>query len=155
MRKKTSPSFPPLPHPRRVFTGASGRDKLPGEMRINSGTNNRLWKVELQRLADEIGVPITVCHYPPGTSKWNKVEHRLFSFITINWRGKPLRTYETIVNLIGATTTETGLDVRCELDDATYEKGRKITDEQMKALNIRGHKFHPDWNYTISPRATA
>ena len=121
----------------------------------SNGYRTRLWKLELQQLADEIRVPITVCHYPPGTSKWNKIEHRLFSFITINWRGKPLRTYQTIVNLIGATTTETGLEVRCELDDAMYQKGLKVTDEQMEAVNIRGHRFHPEWNYTISPHVTA
>lgn len=121
----------------------------------SNGHRTRLWKFELQQLADEIDVPITVCHYPPGTSKWNKIEHKLFSFITMNWRGKPLRTYQTIVNLISSTTTETGLEVRCELDNSTYEKGRKVTDEEMATLNIRRHKFHPDWNYTISPRSQA
>ncbi len=91
-------------------------------------------------------------HYPPGTSKWNKIEHRLFSFITLNWRGKPLRTYQTIVSLIAATTTAAGLEVKCELDDSTYEKGRRVTDDEMETINIRRHRFHPDWNYTISPR---
>ncbi|MDH5658995.1 MAG: ISAzo13 family transposase [Nitrosopumilus sp.] len=119
----------------------------------SNGYRTRLWKLELQQLADEIGVPVTVCHFPPGTSKWNKIEHRLFSFITMNWRGKPLRTYQTIVNLIAATTTETGLDVHCELDDAEYEKGRKVTDDEMAVINIRRHRFHPEWNYTISPRS--
>jgi transposase len=118
----------------------------------SNGHRTRLWKLELQQLVDEIGVPITVCHYPPGTSKWNKIEHRLFSFITLNWRGKPLRTYQTIVSLIAATTTEAGLDVRCELDDTTYQKGRKVTDDVMETINIKRHRFHPDWNYTISPR---
>lgn len=118
----------------------------------SNGYRTRLWKYELQRLADEIGVPITVCHYPPGTSKWNKIEHRLFSFITLNWRGKPLRTYQTVVSLIAATTTEKGLEVSCELDGATYQKGRKVTDEEMATINMKGHAFHPDWNYTISPR---
>jgi transposase len=118
----------------------------------SNGYRTRLWKLELQQLADEIGVPIAVCHYPPGTSKWNKIEHRLFSFITLNWRGKPLRTYQTIVNLIAATTTKTGLDVRCELDDATYQKGRKVTDDEMETINIEGHRFHPEWNYTLWPR---
>jgi hypothetical protein len=112
----------------------------------------RLWKYELKQMADEIDVPITVCHFPPGTSKWNKVEHRLFSFITMNWRGKPLRTYQTIVNLIASTTTEAGLTVRCELDDNVYEKGRKVTDEEMNSINLEKHDFHPEWNYTISPR---
>lgn len=118
----------------------------------SNGYRTRLWKVELQRLADELGIPVTVCHFPPGTSKWNKIEHRLFSFITKNWRGKPLRDYQTIVNLIAATSTQTGLKVRCELDDGEYEKGRKVTDAELAALNIRPHKFHGDWNYTISPR---
>lgn len=118
----------------------------------SNGYRSRLWKLELQQLSDEIGAPITVCHFPSGTSKWNKIEHRLFSFITMNWRGKPLRTYQTIVNLIAATTTETGLDVHCELDTAEYEKGRKVSDDEMATINIRPHKFHPEWNYTISPR---
>jgi transposase len=118
----------------------------------SNGYRTRLWKVELQHLADEIGIPITVCHYPPGTSKWNKIEHRLFSFITMNWRGKPLRTHATIVNLIAATTTVTGLEVRCVIDDNIYEKGRKVSNEEMDAINIKPHKFHPEWNYTISPR---
>ncbi len=118
----------------------------------SNGHRTRLWKLELQHLVDEIGVPVTVCHYPPGTSKWNKIEHRLFSFITLNWRGKPLRTYQTVVSLIAATTTETGLDVRCQLDDSTYEKGRKVTDEDMASINLKRHRFHPEWNYTISPR---
>jgi hypothetical protein len=118
----------------------------------SNGYRTRLWKLELQQLADEIGVPIVVCHYPPGTSKWNKIEHRLFSFITLNWRGKPLRTYQTIVSLIAATTTETGLQVQCKLDDASYQKGRKVTDAEMRTLNVKGHRFHPEWNYTIRPR---
>ncbi len=91
-------------------------------------------------------------HYPPGTSKWNKIEHRLFSFITLNWRGKPLRTYQTIVSLIAATTTAAGLEVKCELDDSTHEKGRRVTDDEMETIDIRRHRFDPDWNYTISPR---
>ena len=121
----------------------------------SNGYRTRLWKLELQRLSDEIDVPITVCHYPAGTSKWNKIEHRLFSFITLNWRGKPLRTYETVVQLIAATTTEAGLEVRCHLDEEQYEKGRKVSDEELAAVNIRGHRFHPEWNYTISPRREA
>ncbi|MCP4741615.1 MAG: ISAzo13 family transposase [Actinomycetales bacterium] len=119
----------------------------------SNGYRLRLWKWELQGLADELGIPITVCHLPPGTSKWNKIEHRLFSFITLNWRGKPLVDYQTIVSLIAATTTTQGLDVRCELDTTVYEKGRKITDAEMATLNIRRHEFHGDWNYTLSPRA--
>jgi len=117
----------------------------------SNGYRTRLWKLELQQLADEIGVPITVCHYPPGTSKWNKIEHRLFSFITLNWRGKPLRTYQTVVSLIAATTTAKGLDVHCELDATTYQKGKKVTDDEMDTINLKGHRFHPEWNYTISP----
>ena len=115
----------------------------------------RLWKFELQRLADEIGRPITLCHYPPGTSKWNKIEHRLFSFITLNWRGKPLHDYRTVVELIGATTTEAGLKVYCELDENTYEKGRTISEAQMNAISLHRHDFHGDWNYTIKPREKA
>ncbi len=117
----------------------------------SNGYRTRLWKLELQRLADEIGIPITVCHFPPGTSKWNKIEHRMFSFITINWRGKPLRTYQTVVNLIAATTTKTGLEVQCEVDPWAYEKGRKVSDEEMKTIKLRAHRFHGEWNYTIAP----
>ena len=117
----------------------------------SNGYRTRLWKLELQRLADELGIPVTVCHFPPGTSKWNKIEHRLFSFITINWRGKPLRTYQTVVNLIAGTKTRTGLNVQCELDPYTYEKGRKVTDAEMETVNLRPHKFHGEWNYTIAP----
>jgi hypothetical protein len=118
----------------------------------SNGYRVRLWKVELQTLADEFKLPITVCHLPPGTSKWNKVEHRLFSFITMNWRGKPLRSYRTIVQLIAATTTDTGLKVRAELDQRKYPKGLKVSDAQLAAVNISRHSFHGDWNYTISPR---
>ncbi len=117
----------------------------------SNGYRVRLWKVELQKLADEIKLPITVCHLPPGTSKWNKIEHRLFSFITINWRGKPLRSYRTIVQLIAATTTDAGLKVRAELDENKYPKGIKVSDTQMAAINLACHSFHGDWNYTISP----
>jgi len=118
----------------------------------SNGYRVRLWKIELQKLADELKLPITVCHMPPGTSKWNKIEHRLFSFITINWRGKPLRSYRTIVQLIAATTTDTGLKVRAELDENKYPKGVKISDVQMAAINLSRHAFHGDWNYTIAPR---
>jgi hypothetical protein len=111
----------------------------------------RLWKVELQNLADLLGAPITVCHFPPGTSKWNKIEHRLFSFITMNWRGKPLTDYLTIVNLISSTKTSKGLHVQCRLDQRTYEKGRIVTDEEMAMVNIKRHEFHGEWNYTINP----
>ena len=117
----------------------------------SNGYRVRLWKVELQKLADELKLPITVCHLPPGTSKWNKIEHRLFSFITINWRGKPLRSYRTIVQLIAATTTDAGLKVRAELDEKKYPKGVKVSDLQMADINLTRHSFHGDWNYTISP----
>jgi hypothetical protein len=118
----------------------------------SNGYRVRLWKVELQKLADELRLPITVCHLPPGTSKWNKIEHRLFSFISINWRGKPLRSYRTIVQLIAATTTKAGLKVRAELDENKYPKGIKISDTQLTAVNLSRHSFHGDWNYTIAPR---
>lgn len=118
----------------------------------SNGYRVRLWKVELQKLADQLNLPITVCHLPPGTSKWNKIEHRLFSFITINWRGKPLRSYRTIVQLISATTTDTGLKVRAELDENKYPKGVKVSDLQMAAVNLTRHSFHGDWNYTVSSR---
>ena len=117
----------------------------------SNGYRVRLWKVELQKLADEFKLPITVCHLPPGTSKWNKIEHRLFSFISINWRGKPLRSYRTIVQLIATTSTDAGLKVRAELDENKYPKGVKVSDSQMAAVNLSHHTFHGDWNYTISP----
>ena len=118
----------------------------------SNGYRVRLWKHELQKLADELGLSFHVCHFPPGTSKWNKIEHRLFSYISKNWRGKPLLTMETVVNLIGNTRTETGLEVMAVLDGNTYEKGKKITDEEFEAINISGDCFHPEWNYTIRPR---
>jgi hypothetical protein len=117
----------------------------------SNGHRVRLWKIELQKLATELKLPITVCHMPPGTSKWNKIEHRLFSFITINWRGKPLRSFRTIVQLIAATTTEAGLTVRAELDENKYPKGIKISDARLAAINLQRHAFHGDWNYTILP----
>ena len=115
------------------------------------GNGNRLraWKYHLQRFADEFSLDVTVCHYPPGTSKWNKIEHRMFSFISMNWRGKPLTSYETVVNLIGATRTKTGLRIKAKLDRKEYEKGEEITDEQMEHIEIEPHKTHPKWNYTI------
>lgn len=111
----------------------------------SNGYRVRLWKVELQKLSDQLKLPITVCHLPPGTSKWNKIEHRLFSFITINWRGKPLRSYRTIIQLIAATTTDAGLTVRAELDENKYPKGVKISDVQIAAINLLRHDFHGDW----------
>ena len=117
----------------------------------SNGSRVRLWKLELQRLADELGLSIEVHHLPPGTSKWNKIEHRLFSFITQNWRAKPLLSYRVIVELIGATTTQAGLTVRCELDTKAYPKGIVVSDEQMKGINIQPEPFHGEWNYSISP----
>lgn len=118
----------------------------------SNGSRVRLWKIELQALADELGIEVTVCHLPPGTSKWNKIEHRLFSFITQNWRGKPLVSYQTIVQLIAATTTKAGLTVNSELDTNSYPKGIKVADAQMDAINLHRHEFHGEWNYTIKPR---
>jgi Rhodopirellula transposase DDE domain len=119
----------------------------------SNGWRLRLWKVELQKFADESGLTLSVCHFPPGTSKWNKVEHRLFSFISSNWRGEPLRDYETIVNLIAQTTTAKGLTVICRLDRRKYPTGRKVTAEQMKQVNLHPDRFHGEWNYVIKPRS--
>jgi hypothetical protein len=118
----------------------------------SNGYRLRQWKVELQKLADTTGLSIAVCHFPPGTSKWNKVEHRLFSFISSNWRGEPLRDYETIVRLIAATTTAKGLTVTCRLDRRRYPVGRQISDDEFATVNLRPHRFHGEWNYTIEPR---
>ena len=117
----------------------------------SNGVRVRLWKRELQRFANETGLAITVAHLPPGTSKWNRIEHRLFAFISQNWRGKPLVSHQVIVQLIGATTTQTGLTVRCELDAGSYPKGVKVTNTEMAALAIARDPFHGEWNYTISP----
>jgi len=118
----------------------------------SNGSRLRLWKVELQKLADETGLRIAVCHFPPGTSKWNKIEHRLFSYITQNWRGKPLRSFQAIVNLIAATTTTTGLKVHAELNTEAYQSGIKVSDQELALVKIRRDKFHGDWNYEIQPR---
>lgn len=117
----------------------------------SNGTRLRLWKVELQKLADETGLRVAVCHFPPGTSKWNRIEHRLFSCISQNWRGKPLRSFETIVNLIAATTTSTGLKVHAEVDTQSYQAGIKVSDQELAQVKIRRDKFHGDWNYEIRP----
>jgi len=117
----------------------------------SNGYRLRLWKTELKKLADEVGLEISVCHFPPGTSKWNKIEHRLFSYITLNWRGKPLTSYEVIVNLIAATTTSKGLKVKCMLDRNEYPKGIKITKEEVEELGIIRDEFHGEWNYTFKP----
>jgi len=121
----------------------------------SNGSRLRLWKWELQQFADRSGLQITVCHLPPGTSKWNKIEHRLFSYIAMNWRGTPLVDLATLVSLIGSTNTETGLWVRSEIDRGSYPTGIKITDAEMDTLNLHLHEFHGDWNYTVSPRLPA
>ena len=117
----------------------------------SNGYRLRLWKVELQNFAEEIGLPITVCHFPPGTSKWNKVEHRLFSHISMNWRGQPLVSHEVVVHLIGSTKTRSGLRVKARLDKKTYPTKVKVSDEEMKSVNLLPHKFHGDWNYNVNP----
>lgn len=119
----------------------------------SNGTRLRLWKVELQKLADETGLEIAVCHLPPGTSKWNKIEHRLFSYISQNWRGKPLISHEVIVKLIAATTTQAGLQVRCELDRGSYPVGIQVTDAELAQVSLQPGDFHGEWNYIISPRS--
>ena len=117
----------------------------------SNGSRVRLWKLELQRFADETGLSIKVCHFPPGTSKWNKIEHRLFSFITMNWRGKPLISHEVIVELIGSTTNSGGLKVKAVLDKGKYEKGKKVTRQEFEALNLTRDAFHGEWNYQMKP----
>jgi hypothetical protein len=139
-----------------------GCARYPGATRLmitadgggSNGARVRLWKIELQKLADEIGIEIAVCHYPPGTSKWNKIEHRLFCHITKNWQARPLTSRLAVVELIAATTTTTGLTVDCELDERLYIAGIKVPDADMDALNIVRTNFHPEWNYTIKPRKT-
>jgi hypothetical protein len=118
----------------------------------SNGVRVRLWKVELQKLSEKLGFPIQVCHLPPATSKWNKIEHRLFSFISMNWRGQPLISHEVIVNLIKATTNAEGLKVDAQIDDSSYPDGIKVSDAEMAALNLKQEAFHGEWNYTISPR---
>lgn len=118
----------------------------------SNGSRVRLWKIELQGLAEELGMPIRVSRLPPGTSKWNKIEHKLFSFITMNWRGRPLISHEVIVNLIKATRNQAGLFVDASIDENVYETGIKVTDEEMDALNIVRDDFHGDWNYELRPR---
>src|SRR5271157_3491921 len=144
----------------RRWLDVMGRERYPEMNQLmitadgggSNGSRVRLFKVELQNLADETGLTLRVCHYPPGTSKWNKIEHRLFCHITETWRGRPLISRETVVELIASTKTRTGLTVRCELDTRSYPKGIKVSDAEMKTLNIKGDPFHPEWNYTISPR---
>ena len=144
----------------RRWWADAGRETYPSATNLfitadgggSNGYRLRLWKLELQGLADELDFPISVSHFPPGTSKWNKIEHRLFSFISRNWRGKPLVSVQAIVKTIASTTTEQGLSVRCELDERVYEKGRKVTDDEMASLDIVRDEFHGEWNYTLMPR---
>src|SRR5215210_6450949 len=145
----------------RTWWHEVGKPRYPGARRLtitadgggSNGSRVRLWKWELQGLADELGIDISVHHFPPGTSKWNKIEHRLFSFISMNWRAKPLVSYQVIVDLIGSTRTKTGLSVRCELDTNSYPKGIAVSDDEMAAINIRRDEFHGEWNYTIRPHS--
>jgi hypothetical protein len=136
---------------RQVYPHA-GRRPVTADGGGSSGARCRLWKVELQGLADETGLRISVCHFPPGTSKWNKIEHRMFCHITENWRGRPLVSRGVVVNLIGHTTTETGLAIQSELDEGSYPTGRKVSDERMEEVSIKRDKFHGEWNYSILPR---
>jgi hypothetical protein len=144
----------------RLWLEKMGRERYPELSKImitadcggSNGPRLRLWKVELQRLADETGLILQVCHYPPGTSKWNTIEHRMFCHISENWRATPLTSRLTVVELIANTRTKTGLSIRCELDTKSYPKGIKVPDEAMAGLNLKGDDFHPEWNYTISPR---
>jgi hypothetical protein len=137
-----------------------GRKRYPAAARLlitadcggSNGARVRLWKVELQKLADQTGLAITVAHHPPGTSKWNRIEHRMFAFITQNWRGKPLLSHKVIVQLIAATTTTEGLNIACAIDATSYPKGAKISDRQILDINMRADTFHPEWNYTILPK---
>src|SRR6266478_1362602 len=143
----------------RRWWNAAGRDAYPGARRLlvtadaggSSGYRTRAWKAELAAFALQAGLAVTVCHFPPGTSKWNRIEHRLFSHITMNWRGRPLTSHEVIVNTIAATTTRTGLTVRAEPDPGTYDTGVKVSDEQLAGLPLDGHDWHGDWNYTLRP----
>ena len=143
----------------RSWWDEMGRPRYPEATRLlitadgggSNGSHSRLWKFELQEFADESGLEVEVCHFPPGTSKWNKIEHRLFSQITKNWRGRPLGMLEIIVNLIASTTTDNGLVVRCKADTAIYPKGTKISDKEFAGINLLRNEFHPDWNYVIGP----
>ena len=147
----------------RCWLERMGRQRYPNARELtvtadcggSNGARVRLWKLELQKLADETGLVIRVHHYPPGTSKWNKIEHRLFCHITQNWRGRPLTDRLAVVELIGATTTKTGLKVESALDTRSYQKGIKVSNAAMKCLDITGDQFHPEWNYTIRPRHSA
>ena len=137
---------PTYPNARRVLVTADGGG--------SNGSRGRAWKAQLQRLADRTGVEFHVCHFPPGTSKWNKIEHRLFSQITLNWRGRPLTSHEVIVSLIAATATSTGLRIEAALDPGRYPTGIKVPQKEMNALSLKPDAFHPEWNYAILPRAS-
>jgi hypothetical protein len=144
----------------RRWWGEMGRRRFPRARDLlitadgggSNSSRSRLWKVSLQQLADDTGLRLVVCHFPPGTSKWNKIEHRLFSFITQNWRGRPLVSRQTIVNLIASTSTRTGLLVKAALDTAHYEKGIKVSEDELAKISLTPHRFHGDWNYSITPR---
>ena len=136
---------PAYPEARQLLVAADGGG--------SSSSRSRLWKLELQGLADELGLEISVCHFPPATSKWNKIEHRMCSHVTQNWRGRPLVSREVVVNLIGAVTTAGGLTIRPELDEGRYATGRKVTDVELESLDIDRDKFHGEWNYTLNPRS--
>ena len=139
-----------------------GEKKYPNAQRIvitadcggSNGYRVKLWKFSLQQLANEIGRDLVVCHFPPGTSKWNKIEHKLFSYISKNWRGRPLVSVETVISLIANTKTEKGLTVTAVLDENTYELGKEISQKQIDMLNLKKQAFHPEWNYTLSPNIT-
>ena len=139
---------------RHIYPGA-GQIVITADGGGSNGSRLRLWKLELQKFADETGLSLSICHFPPGTSKWNKIEHRLFSFISSNWRGEPLRDDETIVNLIAKTTTAKGLKVTCRLDRRKYPTGRRVTNEEMQRVNLERNKFHGEWNYIIKPTSKA
>jgi hypothetical protein len=134
---------PAYPNPPALLITADGGG--------SNGSRVRLWKIELQKLADELNLTIHVCHFPPGTSKWNKIEHNMFCYISQNWRGRPLISRETVIKLISNTTTTTGLRIRATLDERVYKKGRKVSDEELATVNIERAKFHGEWNYTIKP----
>jgi hypothetical protein len=136
---------------RRSYTSAR-RLLICADAGGSNGNRLRAWKLHLQDLADELGLAITVCHYPPGTSKWNKIEHRLFSFISMNWKGQPLLSYETVIALIGRTSTRSGLKVKAVLDTSEYKTGIRVSASEMQGLKLNAHALHPAWNYTISPR---
>jgi Rhodopirellula transposase DDE domain len=147
----------------RRWWNKMGRSRYPEAYKLlitadgggSNGYRVRLWKIALQRFSNETGLSISVCHFPPGTSKWNKIEHRMFSYISMNWRGKPLISHETIVNLIGNTTTRTGLSINAELDNNSYEKGIHVSDEELKLVNLTKAKFRGEWNYTISKNCSS